>query len=519
LIRVTVRETQSDNPFPQFAVPYLSGDGTTIAFVADEEEYGFDGELRDTLYLYAVATGVISSPSFNSGSRRLNRRVDLKGISDDGKKLLIATTQSLDPADQSSRSVYLYDLTSDTFTWVSQNEVSSSYSAGAFGASMTGDAKYVVFSSMQPFVAEDADSTLDFMLRNLENGQTRVVTVDGDGNHTADQANPIDPGISDDGQLVAFSSVQPDFADNAPDRVVNLYVYDNATEQTSVISTLPDGSFSDRQANGAAVFAAAGRYVFFGSGDGQLDAESDESVSGGTALYRLDRGLSCVDGEGQPLTVQVKTGQWYQLAIPCIAADGANTVQAILADDLAGSYGVDWWVFVFEQGSYRQLELTDELLPGVSFWLQHQGSGSAVLDMPAGSRSVATNFNQRDACLSDTGCYAIPVGTAPANSGTSWSMNGNPLINPAGADLGDLRITTDTGTCSLEGGCTLDAAQRADVTLDRVYSWQGGESYQSLSVDAGLQTWQGAWIGALPGAMDNQTRFNFPERPTTDPSP
>ncbi len=514
LNRVTVRVTQSDNPFPQFPVPYISGDGSTIAFATDEEEFGFDGDDSDTVYLYDVATGVFSSPSFDANGRRLRNGVNLKGISDDGDKLLITTRQSLDPLDQSSHSVYLYNRINDSFTWLTQNAVTNSYSAGLFGASMTGDARHVVFSSVQPFVAEDTDAALDFMLRNIETGETRVVTVDENGVQIADQANAFDPAISADGQLVAFSTLQPGFVAGAPDRIVNMYVYDNAAQKTQVISTLPDGSFSDRGANGIATFATAGRYVFFGSGDGALDSERDESVGGGTALYRVDRGLSCTGPQGQSLTVDVEPVDWYQLAIPCVAPDDANTLQAILADDLSGTYGDDWVAFVYETGptpGYRKLALTDILQPGTSFWLQHQGSDIATLDMPSGSRSVATNFNQRSACLSDTGCYTISAAATGTAAGTSWSMNGNPLINPGGAALGNLRVTTDTGTCSLEGGCTLEAAQTADVALDTIFSWQGGDSYQLLSAESGLPTWRGAWFGALPGAAGNAAKFNFPE--------
>ena len=105
---------------------------------------------------------------------------------------------------------------------------------------------------------------------------------------------------------------------------------------------------------------------------------------------------SSVANEECKVTNPLNAKQWQLIGIPCNPPANANTVEAIFADDINGSYGNDWILYGYNTAnhSYEKIGLQDVLEVGKGYWI-FTHSDTTQLDLPDGSQPASlTNSTQ-----------------------------------------------------------------------------------------------------------------------------
>jgi hypothetical protein len=140
-------------------------------------------------------------------------------------------------------------------------------------ASLSATGRFVAFNSpASTLVSGDTNGVVDVFIHDRKTGQTTRVSVASDGAQANDFSDA--PSISASGRYVAFFSNASNLVSGDTNGTGDIFVHDRATGQTTLVTVASDGT----QANGAshhASIAANGRYVAFQS-------EASNLVSGDT---------------------------------------------------------------------------------------------------------------------------------------------------------------------------------------------------------------------------------------------
>ncbi len=186
-------------------------------------------------------------------------------------------------------------------------------------ASLSGDGRYVAFSSDAPNLVEGDTNSRDIFVRDRQNGTTDLVSVATDGT----QANrpTLFPAISGDGRFVVYESDAANLVEGDTNDASDIFCYDRELGTTFRVSLANDGS----EANGDSFTPSTssdGRYVTFTSladnlveGDTNGDRDvfvrdlqagtterisvSTEGVEGNSASGGLGAGPGRISGDGR----------------------------------------------------------------------------------------------------------------------------------------------------------------------------------------------------------------------------
>ena len=320
--------------------PTISGDGRYVAFLSGATNLG-ETNPPGFVNLYVkdrlTGTTVWSSniPNFSSAAE-----VDA-AISQDGRHVVFTTYKEPVPTgSNSAQDVFVLDLTTGAFSPVSTTGSGAAADDDSGEASISGDGRYVVFSSTATnLAAGDANGfQADIFLKDTATGDIRLISndVNGLGGNLA-SGRPV---ISNDGRYVAFYS-------NA-----NNLVAGDTNGATDVFrKDLLTGEILRANTTSAGVQGNAG----FG-----IDANSYLSISGDgrfIAFYSANTNLVPGSGGGQIFVKDMTTGAIAAVTInengatinsasiqPEISADGRyiaiSTGAQLVAGDTNGAYDV-----------------------------------------------------------------------------------------------------------------------------------------------------------------------------------
>lgn len=126
-------------------------------------------------------------------------------------------------------------------------------SFGATQVALSGNGRYVVFSSLGPdYVSGDSNFAADVFVHDLKTKDTERVSVDSSGEQSeavfeSNTRGFVSQTISDDGRLIAFSSagetLVPNDTNRQPDgaRVMDVFVHDRETGRTERVAVTSAG--------------------------------------------------------------------------------------------------------------------------------------------------------------------------------------------------------------------------------------------------------------------------------------
>lgn len=264
------RQTGQISGVAHGANPSLSGDGRYVAFTSDDATLvpndtngAYDVFRRD------MQTGTTTRVSVTSSGGQAVLGAYVSGpsaISSDGRYVTFTSESNLVPNDVNGLAdVFVRDVETGQTVLVS---VDSSGVQGngisGYSASISGDGRHVAFGShASNLVPNDTNGDLDLFARDIQAGVTRRVSVSSAGAE-ATCCNQPDSSISGDGRLVAFFSAASNLVPNDTNAANDIFLHDVQTGQTTRASVNSYGV----QANGtsyAPSISADGRCVTFWS--------------------------------------------------------------------------------------------------------------------------------------------------------------------------------------------------------------------------------------------------------------
>ncbi len=262
--------------------PSVSADGRYVAFdssatnlVAGDANATYDVFVRDVV---AGTTTLVSRADGAAGAQG-NAFAGLAHISADGKFVTYASSATNLVAGDTNASydIFVRDLTALTTTRANTDSAGTQASAGssAFASNVSGDGRYVVFSSTATnLVLNDTNAVGDVFVKDRVTGTTTRVSVASDGT----QGNAASGftgatfrglGISNDGKFVVYQSDATNLVANDTNATTDVFLRDITAGTTTRMSTDATGI----QGNAASVdptISGNGRFVAFTSLAGNL---------------------------------------------------------------------------------------------------------------------------------------------------------------------------------------------------------------------------------------------------------
>ena len=242
----------------------VSADGRHVAFASESNNLAPGTSGGDQVYVRDLQTLVTSVVSRADGAlgEPGNDQSHEPAISGDGRFVAFRSSASnLVSADTDTGSdVYVRDLQLGTTTLVSRADGLGGPKAdlGAFRPAISADGRYVAFLSSATNLEGSSPSEIRTYVRDVRTGAT-ILASRADGASGA-PASSGDPTISGNGRYVVFSSAAALSADDV-DTDADIFIRDLEQRTTSLVTKpLAGGPYTVGQSRDAAV-SADGRYV------------------------------------------------------------------------------------------------------------------------------------------------------------------------------------------------------------------------------------------------------------------
>lgn len=196
------------------AVPFLSADGSCVAFSApDGGLVPGDNNNASDIFLWDSAVGTntlisVRNPQAIHQTGNLPSSLGQLSLSADGRLAAFTSYASdLVPNDfNGDCDVFVHDLTTGSNVLVSVGLDGNSGSGGpSYDPTLSADGRYVIFvSAATNLVAGDADGAADVFRRDLQTGNTILISTNANGVSLGSGYDYFSPVSSQDGRDVAF---------------------------------------------------------------------------------------------------------------------------------------------------------------------------------------------------------------------------------------------------------------------------------------------------------------------------
>jgi Tol biopolymer transport system component len=254
-------------------------------------------------------------------------------ISADGRYVaFVSESGDLVPGDRNvAADVFVRDTVENRTVLVSRSRFGGSAAGCSLQPSISADGQVVAFtSSASDLVPGDGNGTLDVFVHDLRTGRTELVSRDS-GGAPADN-DSFSPALSADGRFVAFSSLADNLDSRDHNHAPDVYLHDRVTRRTSLISTGSDGRAADGPSGQPSV-SGDGRMVAFTSAATNLDPDDTNGVAD---VYLHD----VVTGSTELVSRGLDGGAAHGLSSePAISADGRSVAFTSSAADLVPNDG------------------------------------------------------------------------------------------------------------------------------------------------------------------------------------
>jgi len=276
----------------------MSGNGQFVAFIsADNNIVAGDTNSRADVFVRDLAAGTTEQVNLGAGGAPGAGGSGPSGplaISSSGRYVVFATTDSLVPADgNGALDVYVRDRTNGTTERVSVKADGSSITSGVVSAGpITPDGRYALFTaSGTGITANDTLAVVDVFVRDRVAGTTRMISVASNGAPAA--ADSTSASMSGDGRFVVFTSAASNLAGGGWS---NVFVHDRDADGNGVFdepsgsaTTLVSAAAPGVGGNGpstVAAISADGHFVVFQSSASNLVAGDS---NGAADVFLFDR--------------------------------------------------------------------------------------------------------------------------------------------------------------------------------------------------------------------------------------
>ncbi|MBD2157301.1 putative Ig domain-containing protein [Leptolyngbya sp. FACHB-16] len=270
--------------------PSISADGRYISFISYSNNLVVgDTNGRDDAFLHDRQTGETIRISVDPNGNQSNTGPSwVNGISADGRYTTLssyATNLTSDEDINNDLDVFVYDRLTQQNTRIS---IPFNGVADALGYSrspaISDDGRYITFySTAANLVPGDTNALPDIFVRDRVTGETTRASIASDGTQNTGQISAAD--ISGDGRYIVFSSTDGTLVSGDTNGVIDIFIHDRETGQTSRISAGAQGEPANGHSRLPSI-SRNGRYITFASNATNLIAGT--SIPTGQ-IYVYDR--------------------------------------------------------------------------------------------------------------------------------------------------------------------------------------------------------------------------------------
>ncbi|MBX3059677.1 MAG: PD40 domain-containing protein, partial [Anaerolineae bacterium] len=227
------------------AYPSISADGRYVTFVSDSSNL-VSGDTNGSadIFVHDRQTAQTSRVSVASDGSQANSFSELPSISADGRHVVFSSEASNLVSDDTNGywDIFVHDRQTGQTSRVSiASDGTEGNERSWYQSYISADGRYVVFSSdASNLVGGDTNNEMDVFVHDRQTGQTSRVSVASDGT----QANMLAgaDSISGDGRYVVFSSMASNLVSGDTNGDVDVFVHDQQTGETSRVSIASDGT-------------------------------------------------------------------------------------------------------------------------------------------------------------------------------------------------------------------------------------------------------------------------------------
>ncbi len=259
--------------------PSMSADGRYIAFKSDATNLvvGSTNGAR-SIYVKDTQTGATTRVSAASNGANGNKDSDNPVISGDGRFVAFesaatnlaandSNSQCLSPAGTNTNcpDIFIKNLESGETRMVSVTASGVQGDRDSHRPAISGDGRFVAFlSGATNLAAGDTNSKADVYLKDMQTGAVKLVSVAADG--VESDSDAMIPAISGDGRFVAFASAASGLAPGDTNGKVDVFIKDMQTGALTLVSTPGSGGAGNEASGfGSLDISADGRFVAFDS--------------------------------------------------------------------------------------------------------------------------------------------------------------------------------------------------------------------------------------------------------------
>jgi len=243
---------------PDHLGAYLTPDGNHIAY---SSAFYAPNNTVHTIALLDRATNTTTFIDSDNSGNAVTSSLLLRGISDDGNKVLIETTSALDTNDANGFvDFYLYDQSTQSSTRITPGLGTGVKfdSLGFINVRLAGNGDWVAYPAID-FNLPTPNDHYEIYLQNLNSYEVQALPKPAIETFESRRLESFD--ISDDGQTIAFSTLSERRVEFMYRELGELYHYDNTTQTTRLIDmplvqlgTPPDITEINISGNGEFVF-------------------------------------------------------------------------------------------------------------------------------------------------------------------------------------------------------------------------------------------------------------------------
>lgn len=357
-ISTTAAGVQADADSKEIAI---SADGRLVAFTSYAGNLVANDGSNADIFVKDTVTGSLQRVSTDSAGNAANGNSDHAAFSANGRYVVFASQGSnlVQGDTNGTRDIFRKDLQTGETVRVSVTADGMQVTGDSSDASISGDGRYVVFSSTARFTAGDADGKTDIFIKDMQTGAVSRLSQSG----SADDYNYLEGGaLANDSLSVLYTNYK--------------YSAGKATDVRNLVKVDVGSGFGDLAAqtlNGTAgvdtIYANQGADRITGLG-------GNDVIDGGggvdTAVFAGARANYTVTSGAGGLTVKDNTG-----------VDGADVLanverlhfaNADVAFDVNGNAGI----------AYRIYQAAFDRAPdaaGLGYWIKQMDNGTDRFDV------------------------------------------------------------------------------------------------------------------------------------------
>lgn len=255
-------------------VPAISSDGRYIAFMSSAPLVDADSNSTDDIYLFNRTTRQLSRVSVATGGGQANGPSTRPHLSGNGRYVVFESiATNLVPGDTNGVSdVFRHDRVTGATVRISVATGGGQGTGASVDPEISEDGNLVAFSSGAfELVPNDANGAADVLVRDVTAGTTTRISVSTAGGEA--DLGSTDPAISGDGRFVAFASAATNLVAGDGNELSDVFVRDRVAGTTVRISVSSTGGEANSVSNRPSM-SRDGRFVSFVSEANNLVPEA-----------------------------------------------------------------------------------------------------------------------------------------------------------------------------------------------------------------------------------------------------